>query len=129
MSQLDLDELERRCKARLIDADDPAVLDLIERVRAAEGALDEIRRIEKQPDDEHDEYGFNNCHIEGYNDGLEVCQAIVRRAAALHTEGGESNGRPTEKVDPDSIEWKDGETKRWVGNTLVYRSYEDYCDD
>ena len=32
------------------------------------------------------------------------------------------------KVDPDGIDWKEGERWRMVGNTKVYRSYEDYCD-
>ena len=86
----DEDHYRQEALAKWLELADPqTVLDLIERVRAAEGGLEEIRQIEKAPDDEDDEYGFNACHIEGYNDGLEICQAIARRAAALHTEGGE----------------------------------------
>lgn len=82
-------EMAKADAAHIATFNPQTVLDLIERVRAAEGKLEEIRQIEKAPDDEHDEYGFNSCHIEGYNSGLEICQEIARRAAALHTEGGE----------------------------------------
>ncbi len=89
----DEDHYRQEALAKWLELADPqTVLDLIERVRAAEGKLEEIRQIEKAPDDEHDEYGFNSCHIEGYNSGLEICQEIARRAAALHTDGGGSDG-------------------------------------
>lgn len=64
--------------------------------------------------------------------GNDYCGSIHRDAfanAARALAETEADEKPAEKVDPDTIQWRDGETKRMVGNTLVYRSYEDYCDD
>lgn len=54
----------------------PALREEIERLMSA---LQKIAEAEKAPDPEYDEYGFEGCHVEGYNDGLEVCQSIARR--------------------------------------------------
>jgi hypothetical protein len=54
-----------------------------------------------------------------------LSQRLKREALAALTSpmDGQGDGSPI------VTDWKEGETRRMVGGTLVYRSYEDYCDD
>ena len=152
MSEIDLDELDIDAIYERLDGN-PADFNSFVTVGEVMRMIERIRELHSERESafrHHNEMTAATATIQALRDALEfygeknnhhdvpfgenqwkaspVCFDGGKRARRALAET-EADEKPAEKVDPDTIQWRDGETKRMVGNTLVYRSYEDYCDD